>query len=141
MKYIWIFGMLAAAATCFFSDAHGDLRDDLLKEPPQQNQTPKYLYKIVSQENWNRSQTSHFVELSIEDEKFIHLATEGQLERIASKYWSSVPAYVVLTLDTSQLPGTLVLEENPGGTTKYYHLYGGSIPLKAIVEAKIVHSK
>lgn len=100
--------------------------------------TPQYLYKILSVNEWERSKTQEFVQLPKEDEYFIHLAREDQLDRIIEKYWSTVSEYVLLIIESNQLSGKLVFEANPGGTNKYYHLYNGSIPLKAVVEAKIV---
>jgi uncharacterized protein (DUF952 family) len=78
------------------------------------------------------------VKLTEADQDFIHLAREDQLNRIVGKYWDEVPEYVVLKIDTKKLPGKLVLEANPGGENKYYHLYDGSIPLKAVVESEII---
>lgn len=99
---------------------------------------PRYLYKILSLQNWEASQGKKTLVLSSEDDAFIHLATEEQLPRIAEKFWSQVPEYVILTLETKRLEGNLVLEANPGGTTKYYHLYKGAIPLTAVTESKII---
>jgi uncharacterized protein (DUF952 family) len=44
----------------------------------------------------------------------------------------------VLKLDVKSLPGKLVYESNPGGETKYWHLYHGSIPLKAVHAAEVL---
>lgn len=101
--------------------------------------TPQYLYKVLSSENWDKSQSQDLVALPKEDQEFIHLAKQDQLDRIIDKYWSTVPRYVILKIDTAKLPGRLVYEANPGGTHKYYHLYDGNIPLKAIVEAKKIN--
>ena len=105
----------------------------------EMQQAPPYLYKILSLRNWQATQRGKAVQLSAEDEAFIHLSTEDQLERILGKYWADAPQFVILKIDTTQLKGRLVLEANPGGTTKYYHLYDGSIPVHSIVEAKIVY--
>jgi uncharacterized protein (DUF952 family) len=99
---------------------------------------PIYLYKVLSMDDWAKS--SQTVHLPSMDADFIHLATEEQLDRIIKKYWAGVSEYVILKVETAKLPGKLVLEANPGGTNKYYHLYNGSIPLSAIVESK-VHKK
>lgn len=98
--------------------------------------TPQYLYKVLSIEDWKKSQNMESVKLTDADQDFIHLAREDQLDRIMGKYWDKVPEYVVLKIDTAKLPGKLVFEANPGGENKYYHLYDGSIPLKAVVESK-----
>lgn len=93
---------------------------------------PEYLYRIVSPAQWQASQLANHVATSPLDQDFIHLATEHQLSHIAHKFWKDKD-YVVLTLDSKKLIGHLVYEANPGGTTKYYHLYAGEIPLEAVV--------
>lgn len=100
--------------------------------------TPKFLYKITSVQDWEKSQIAGHVIPGELDTLFIHLATEGQLEKITKKFWSSVSEYYILKLDSRKLKGKLVFEANPGGENKYYHLYKGSIPLNAVVEAKVV---
>lgn len=99
---------------------------------------PKFLYKILSYQNWESSKHSNILVLSSDDEAFIHFSTEDQLDRIISKYWSHIPQFVVLKVSTDQLNGQLEYEANPGGTTKYYHLYNGTIPMSSIDEWKII---
>jgi uncharacterized protein (DUF952 family) len=96
---------------------------------------PFYLYKVLSVDDWAKSCKS--IHLSSADADFIHFSTEDQLNRIIEKYWAEAPEYVLLKVDTRKLPGKLVLEANPGGTNKYYHLYNGSIPLSAVVESQV----
>lgn len=115
--------------------------DSTVMKQIQKEEKPEYLYKVLSLVDWNNSQSKSFVILSKEDKDFIHLSKQDQLDKIIDKYWSNVPEFVVLKLDTHQLPGNLVYETNPGGTHKYYHLYSGSIPLSAIVEVKKSKSK
>lgn len=97
----------------------------------EQSVKPEYLYKVLSPENWEKSQSGEFLVLSDDDKAFIHLSTFEQLERIIDKYWKGSD-YVVLKINTDQLQGNLVLEANPGGTNQYYHLYDGKIPLHSI---------
>jgi uncharacterized protein (DUF952 family) len=99
---------------------------------------PKYLYKVLSIENWEHSKNQHEISLPEMDRQFIHFSTKQQLDKIIEKYWNGVTRFVLLTIDTTKLPGTLMLESNPGGTTKYYHLYDGSIPREAIIKTKII---
>lgn len=99
---------------------------------------PHYLYKVLSIENWKKSQAQASVALSKDDEAFIHLSKENQLDKIIAKYWANASEFIVLKIDADRLPGKLIFEANPGGSNKYYHLYEGSIPLNSIVEAKIV---
>jgi uncharacterized protein (DUF952 family) len=107
----------------------------LTKMEVKMKERPTYLYKVLSMDDWAKS--SETVHLSSMDADFIHLSTEDQLDKIIEKYWAGVSGYVVLKIETAKLSGKLVLEANPGGTNKYYHLYNGSIPLNAIVESKI----
>lgn len=100
---------------------------------------PVYLYKILSIRHWQASQGRKTIFLSSEDEAFIHFSTEDQLDKIINKYWADVPEFVVLKVETDKLEGRLVYEANPGGTTKYYHLYQGIIPFDAIVESKNIY--
>lgn len=101
---------------------------------------PRYLYKIVSSEDWKESQCKESLKLTDDDHDFIHFSTESQLNRIAEKYWGNVPKYIILKVDTTKIPGEMVFEANPGGSNKYYHLYNGSIPLSAVIESKLVIS-
>lgn len=103
------------------------------------NLPPKHLYKILSLRNWQDTQGSKTVQLSTEDDVFIHLSTEDQLQRIIEKYWADTSELVILKIDSSKLQGELRLEANPGGTNKYYHLYNGLIPFSSIREAKIIY--
>lgn len=99
---------------------------------------PQYLYKVVSCHNWVESQGRPVLKLTDMDADFIHLAAENQLEHVITKFWSTVDEFVILKLETAKLKGRLEYEANPGGTTQYYHLYNGTIPREAVVEAKIV---
>ena len=115
---------LTVAAICLIGHlAHAD------------EQTPTYLYKVLSVEDWEASQGHDSLHLASADYAFIHFSKEDQLDRILSKYWSETP-FVILKVATDRLPGKLVFEANPGGASKYYHLYNGSIPLTSIVESK-----
>ena len=117
---------------CFFGMLSLDAYQQISLQ--QNEMTPHYLYKVLSVEDWQKSQGMESVKLTDADQDFIHLAREDQLDRIVGKYWDKVPEYVVLKIDPTKLPGKLVFEANPGGENKYYHLYDGSIPLKAVIE-------
>jgi uncharacterized protein (DUF952 family) len=83
-----------------------------------ENQTPQYLYKIVSPEEWQESLLKKQVVPSLLDKDFFHLATENQLPHIAQKFWNG-KNYMILKLDSKKLMGRLVYETNPGGTNLY----------------------
>lgn len=102
---------------------------------------PKYLYKILSYRNWKASELTKVLQLTSDDDQFIHLAKEDQLENILLKYFSDADQVVILKVVTDQLQGELVYEANPGGSSKYYHLYRGFIPFTSIVEVKICYNK
>lgn len=104
------------------------------------SESPIYLYKVLSMEDWEKSQTSKVLSLPKMDSEFIHLSKEDQLESICKKYFGTVSKYMVLKLETSKLKGKLVLEANPGGKNKYYHLYEGNIPFESIVGTKQVEN-
>lgn len=91
-----------------------------------------YLYKIVSPEEWQESLFKTHVVASQLDKNFIHLATEDQVPHVVQKFWHG-KNHIILKLDLKKTTGRLVLETNPGGTTQYYHLYQGKIPLEAVV--------
>jgi adenosine deaminase len=94
---------------------------------------PKYLYKILTKEAWEESQKSGEIVLSKMDDAFIHFSREDQVDGILDKFFADKDA-VVLRVDTSMLEGRLVFECNPGGSTRYYHLYDGCIPFSACCE-------
>ncbi len=95
---------------------------------------PKYLYKIVSKEQWEESLCQNQVVLGSIDRDFIHLAKEEQVDSVVQKFWNN-KGYMILKLDPQKFIGRLVYEKNPGGSNLYYHLYDGWIPLDAVVDA------
>jgi Fe-S oxidoreductase/uncharacterized protein (DUF952 family) len=127
--------ILLLATTFGIASLQGQESKPVIQEVPTNEKIamPQYLYKIVSREEWQASQEHKVVEKSPLDTAFIHLATEEQIVHVTEKFWKD-KAYFILKLDPSKLKGRLVLETNPGGTTRYYHLYEGSIPLDAVVE-------
>ena len=102
-------------------------------EKDEMKDTPEHLYKIVSPEVWKNSQEHNQVMPSGLDDHFIHLATEEQVPHILQKFWNQKD-HVILKLDSKKLIGRMVYETNPGGSTRYYHLYEGKIPLDAVLE-------
>lgn len=101
--------------------------------------TPQYLYRIVSIADWQKSLVQSYVEPSQMDKEFIHLSTLEQLPNVAQKYWSD-QQYMILKLDSKKLIGRLLYERNPGGVACYYHLYDGQIPLNAVVSVSTVYA-
>lgn len=121
-----------------------ELALQLLSQEPEndeiqmiQHSTPEYLYKILSPEQWQESLLHNEIALSSMDKDFIHLTKEEQVVQVAQKFWENMD-YIVLKLASRRLMGRLVYETNPGGSTHYYHLYEGNIPLDAVADVTIV---
>lgn len=106
-------------------------------EEAQEDLSHPFLYKIISAKDWEDSQQENKLKLSPMDDKFIHLSTEYQIDGILEKYWKNESRFVILKIQTNKLKGQLVFETNPGGTTRYFHLYDGYIPFDSIVDGKL----
>jgi peptide deformylase len=130
---------LCAVSFLLFGNESPAINNEITVE--KTDEFPQHLYKILSLRNWQATQSRTAVLLSTEDDSFIHLSTQDQLDRIIKKYWADAPQLVILKIDSRKLEGRLVFETNPGGTTKYYHLYNGFIPFNSIVESKIVYQQ
>ena len=97
-----------------------------------------FLYKIISVQDWENSQQEKKLALSPMDNKFIHLATANQIDRIIEKYWHNESRFAILKIQTNKLQGKLIFEKNPNGATRYFHLYDGYIPFDSIIDGKLV---
>lgn len=137
MKNWLIIGCLCTVSFSLAGNEKSAINKEIRME--ETNQFPQYLYKILSLRNWQDTQNTKTTHLSAEDDAFIHFSTQDQLEGIIRKYWNDAPQVVILKIDRKKLEGSLVFETNPGGTTRYYHLYGGLIPFDSIVDCKIVY--
>jgi len=86
---------------------------------------------VLTKSAWKESKERGRIVLHPMDNAFIHFSKENQLDFVVGKFFRATP-YVVLRVETEKLAGDLVFETNPGGTEKYYHLYGGAIPMDAV---------
>lgn len=132
-----LFIVAYCCASCFLLTGNEHVSNVEIMEM-EKTEYPQYLYKIISVQNWQASQNKKTLVLPAEDDAFIHFSTKDQVERIIAKYWPDARQVVILKIDRSKLDGKLVYEANVGGTTKYFHLYQGSIPLNSVVESKIL---
>lgn len=139
MQYSYIFKIFYFCLISTTAFSYGTPKE-IMSSSNQEENTPTFLYKILSIENWQKSQNLGTMKLSEDDAAFIHFSKEDQLERITSKYWAHIPKYVICKIEVSKLPGKLCFETNPGGSAKYYHLYNGSIPMDAVTEVQIMES-
>ena len=105
-----------------------------MRTQPTDFHAPNTLYKVVSDHQWQTSQGKSTLTLGEIDTDFIHLDSKEQVQKVLATFWSNTSAWV-LTMQTNALHGTLVHEKNPGGNTRYYHLYAGHIPMQAVLHA------
>lgn len=143
MKRVAVFAVIfifAIYGSIFSDESMTAVLPQTSSNEKKDEETPQFLYKVLSAKDWEESQKMKIVKLSSADSEFIHLSKFDQLDRVLSKYWADVPEFVVLKIDAKKLVGNLVFEVNPGGVHKYYHLYSGSIPIEAVVDAKVFKS-
>lgn len=100
-------------------------------------EVPSVLYKVMSIDAWKISQEKGALHLSTMDADFVHLSKEDQVAHVVSKFWKGED-YVLLRLDPKRFIGRLVYESNRSGSSKYFHLYEGTIPTEAVLEASVV---
>ncbi|MBS2039281.1 DUF952 domain-containing protein [bacterium] len=98
---------------------------------------PAHLYKILTPAAWQQCQGQERLSLGKDDLSFIHLSESDQVARIASKFFKGETRVIVVELNPGLLPGRLVHEANPGGSTLYYHLYDGYLPTRAVTGHKV----
>lgn len=92
------------------------------------------LNKILSRDKWQSSVGKDRLEgseLDLQD-GFVHFSTDEQLFKTLEKFYPGKER-IVVRVDSSKLVGDLIYETNPGGETKYYHLYEGHIPMESII--------
>jgi|TARA_B110000495_G_C22995540_1_gene586871 uncharacterized protein (DUF952 family) len=99
-----------------------------------------YVYKILTPVEWQQSQGKEYVVLSAIDQsgEFVHLAEAKNYQDIARRFSGGATEAIILKLDPNKLAGDLVKEANPGDPTEYYHLYGGRIPMDAVVSSSVL---
>jgi uncharacterized protein (DUF952 family) len=99
-----------------------------------------YVYKILTPVEWQQSQGKEHVVLSAIDQsgEFVHLAEAKNYQDIARRFSGGATEAIIVKLDPNKLNGDLVKEANPGDPTEYYHLYGGRIPMDAVVSSSVL---
>ena len=95
---------------------------------------PELLCKIMPLGMWEVSLRMDHIVLSELDRSdgFVHFSTQDQLFKTVEKFFEGQEVVVAL-VDPSKLEGELRFETNPGGSTKYYHLYDGKVPMSSVV--------
>ena len=113
------------------------LETEIHAAPAEQNSTPEHLYKVISLEGWRESLLRNQIVATPIDKDFVHLAKEDQVEYVVHKFWNNAD-HIVLKLASKKLIGHLICEYNSAKTSKFYHLYNGSMPLESVVDVSIV---
>lgn len=97
---------------------------------------PRYLYKVISLDEWNASQQSDLLVLS-KDKNIILLSKVDQLEKTILRDFNTASEVIILEIDMDKLNGPVSTEKDDAGKAIAYH-YLGSIPLSAISEPRII---
>lgn len=129
------YSILAVTVSISLYGSEISLKGEMMESQTVEN--PKYLYKILSYRHWQVTQNRKTVELSSEDDPFIHFAKEDQLDKIIAKYWSDAPQFAILKIDTDKLEGELVYEANPGGRQNITTFTRDSSPLIQLSSLKL----
>lgn len=95
---------------------------------------PRYLYKVVSLEDWNTSQNSDLLRLSKPD---VMLLKVDQLENTIIRDWNSASEVIIVEIDVDKLKEPVLAEKDKAGKPISYQ-YSATIPLSAISEPRIV---
>ena len=66
------------------------------------------LFKVITEENWRKSQDQGHIFLSPLDAAFIHFAQQDEVDRIVKKYFPYEVSVIVVEVDSTLLPRNLV---------------------------------
>lgn len=97
---------------------------------------PRYLYKVISLEDWNASQTQDLLKLS-KDKSAVLLWKIDQLETTILSDFSTSHEVIILEIDLEKLPYQVEPKQDNTGKAISYQ-YVGSIPMNAISEPRII---
>ena len=95
---------------------------------------PKYIYKILTKDEWSNMQNKSVLlgsEMDIKD-GFIHLSTAKQTQRIANKYFPNMSDGYILKILYKDIKSKTKWEANSKGEL-FAHCYDG-IPIELIVD-------
>lgn len=108
-----------------------------------QHGVPPTIHHLALAHEWaaatagGRAYDRSTVDRSLAEEGFVHCSTPAQLRATADRYYAGRTDVVLLTIDTTRLAGTVVMEQAPSSGEWYPHVYG-PIPLDAVVGAEPV---
>lgn len=92
---------------------------------------------LTTPARWDAAQDSGQLDApSRATEGFIHCAFADQVGGVLERHWRGAGEVMALTLDVQALAGRLRVECSPGSGQDYPHLYGGELPVAAVVSAQ-----
>ncbi len=86
----------------------------------------KFIFKIFTKTEWQQFLQEKSFHGSIDDlrDGFIHLSTQEQLPKIASRFFSHQSGLMLAAFDAATLGKAVRFEANTPGGTLYPHFYG-----------------
>jgi len=100
----------------------------------------QYLYKVISVNDWNKSQHRQYVHTTPMDNSYSIVSTEDQLQAVIDKSWRGVADFVVLTLDVNKLDHRLIFEMGREKDKINHLVYEGMIPVDAVIAANVLYN-
>ncbi len=93
---------------------------------------PEFIYKIVGQDFWEKSQGEQNLPPMPIDEAdgYMHFSTASQLAKTLELYFAGQAGVVILAVEVARLPEALKWEASRGGDL-FPHLYA-NLPMSAI---------
>lgn len=105
------------------------------------NKATKKVYRLCSLVEWEMSRFTGVLPINDDDirDGFFHLSLEGQVKKIATKYYSKVSDLYILAILIDDIHDILRVEANKDGEL-FPHAYG-PMPRSKVLFAKPVPSK
>ena len=97
---------------------------------------PKSVYRVIREEDWEKTQAGQYVPLGDVDERdgFVHLSTMDTVLETADLYFKATQAPLVLEVDVEVLGEALKWEAVASrGGMLFPHLYAPGIPKSALI--------
>lgn len=92
----------------------------------------RFIFKLLTLEQWHAFKAdTHFTGAPIDiEDGYIHLSSVDQVAETAAKYFSDLPAVMLIEVDTDKLSVPVVWEPSRGGAL-FPHLYA-PLPMSAV---------
>ena len=95
----------------------------------------KVIYKICSQDEWNKAKKSGIYQGSKDDQRdsFIHFSTKGQVDGTLTKHFKDKNDLLLLEISVDKLPSDILKWEVSRNGEKFPHLYD-DLNLEAVIK-------